>query len=297
MQVEVRRGCVSSIYRTMPRASLPARTSTPKHRTPGVKTFHSLRKRKSTPPEPIAEIAEPAQDVIKEDEVNPEADLEAWQEFAADNYEMVEQLPLELHRNYRLLRELDDGCTAQTAKLHVLIREYISLRIPPSPTPIVDSASHIEHTDEPEATTPPPKPSTTLNPEDTLNPQPEVQNAEALGVPIPDGQGGLILPNLAKVVAEEAPDTAEPLAKSMAHQATPTDHKHLDQDETLPGRAVSAPQALAPSIADKGRKASVVMAEISRLAREIVRNGEEKVAVAAGAYNSVSPPANPLVPA
>lgn len=36
-------------------------------------------------------------------------ELEAWQDFAADHYETVEQLPLELHRNFRLLRELDDG--------------------------------------------------------------------------------------------------------------------------------------------------------------------------------------------
>ena len=42
-------------------------------------------------------------------DADPEAELEAWQEFVADHYEMVEQLPLELHRNFRLLRELDDG--------------------------------------------------------------------------------------------------------------------------------------------------------------------------------------------
>lgn len=40
--------------------------------------------------------------------MDPEQELEQWQDFAVDHYEMVEQLPLELHRNYRLLRELDD---------------------------------------------------------------------------------------------------------------------------------------------------------------------------------------------
>jgi hypothetical protein len=44
------------------------------------------------------------------EEFTLEQQLEAWQEFAAEHYEMVEQLPLELHRNFRLLRELDDGC-------------------------------------------------------------------------------------------------------------------------------------------------------------------------------------------
>jgi hypothetical protein len=41
--------------------------------------------------------------------MDPEKELEHWQDFAVDHYEVVEQLPLELHRNYRLLRELDDG--------------------------------------------------------------------------------------------------------------------------------------------------------------------------------------------
>lgn len=44
-----------------------------------------------------------------EGEMDATEELEAWQDFAADHYETVEQLPLELHRNFRLLRELDDG--------------------------------------------------------------------------------------------------------------------------------------------------------------------------------------------
>lgn len=44
-----------------------------------------------------------------EEEADATEELEAWQDFAADHYETVEQLPLELHRNFRLLRELDDG--------------------------------------------------------------------------------------------------------------------------------------------------------------------------------------------
>jgi len=47
--------------------------------------------------------------------MDPEKELEHWQDFAVEHYEMVEQLPLELHRNYRLLRELDDGVAG---KLH-----------------------------------------------------------------------------------------------------------------------------------------------------------------------------------
>jgi hypothetical protein len=49
-----------------------------------------------------------------EKEFTLEQQLEAWQEFAAEHYEIVEQLPLELHRNFRLLRELDDGCMGES---------------------------------------------------------------------------------------------------------------------------------------------------------------------------------------
>lgn len=45
--------------------------------------------------------------------MDPEKELEHWQDFAVEHYEMVEQLPLELHRNYRLLRELDDGVSCK----------------------------------------------------------------------------------------------------------------------------------------------------------------------------------------
>lgn len=47
--------------------------------------------------------------------MDPEKELEHWQDFAVEHYEMVEQLPLELHRNYRLLRELDDGVAGMLA--------------------------------------------------------------------------------------------------------------------------------------------------------------------------------------
>lgn len=39
--------------------------------------------------------------------MTPDKVAEMWAEFSADHYEIVEQLPLELHRNSRLLRELD----------------------------------------------------------------------------------------------------------------------------------------------------------------------------------------------
>ncbi|ODN83485.1 hypothetical protein L202_01621 [Cryptococcus amylolentus CBS 6039] len=61
--------------------------------------------------------------------IDTQQELEAWQEFAADHYETVEQLPLELHRNFRLLRELDDGALAQLGMLQDSMRQYIQERI------------------------------------------------------------------------------------------------------------------------------------------------------------------------
>jgi hypothetical protein len=97
----------------MPRRSLPADLATPRlsTSTPS-RPRQSLRKRKSpTPDDPPPPALVP--DNGQEDEEDPEAEFEAWQDFAAEHYEMVEQLPLELHRNFRLLRELDDGCAGE----------------------------------------------------------------------------------------------------------------------------------------------------------------------------------------
>lgn len=44
----------------------------------------------------------PSTDGLDQDKI-----LELWAQFTADHYEMVEQLPLELHRNSRLLKEMD----------------------------------------------------------------------------------------------------------------------------------------------------------------------------------------------
>lgn len=123
-----------------PRKSLPARLVTPaqttsrKRKTPNSTPARPQKRQRraenhveleaeaeadssSLPPlsniEPDEPKGEPEADevILEPTEEELEAELEAWQDFAADHYEMVEQLPLELHRNFRLLRELDDGCT------------------------------------------------------------------------------------------------------------------------------------------------------------------------------------------
>lgn len=60
-----------------------------------------------TPP-PATRSQRLAAEVKSDDEMTDDKVAELWSEFAADHYEIVDQLPLELHRNSRLLRELDE---------------------------------------------------------------------------------------------------------------------------------------------------------------------------------------------
>jgi hypothetical protein len=55
----------------------------------------------------------------KAEEFTEEEKQDMWLDFAAERYEIVEQLPLELHRNFRLLRDLDDGCICRSTSLGI----------------------------------------------------------------------------------------------------------------------------------------------------------------------------------
>ena len=55
----------------------------------------------------------------KAEDFTEEEKQDMWLDFAAERYEIVEQLPLELHRNFRLLRELDDGCICRSTSLGI----------------------------------------------------------------------------------------------------------------------------------------------------------------------------------
>ncbi|KAG1837704.1 hypothetical protein DFJ58DRAFT_734200 [Suillus subalutaceus] len=56
-------------------------------------------------------------------------ELEIWDAFKEEHHEILEQLPLSLHRQYTLIRELDDQSNAYHADLLDNIRKYIALRI------------------------------------------------------------------------------------------------------------------------------------------------------------------------
>ena len=120
-----------------PRKSLPASRSTPKRSSLPTRSNTSIEKSSgqaiSTPTRPKRSRPSRGDDddheatadgqgdgpanvkaaKVKNVALYREKELEAWQDFAADHYEMVEQLPLELHRSFRLLRELDDTCVGE----------------------------------------------------------------------------------------------------------------------------------------------------------------------------------------
>lgn len=102
----------------------------------------------------------------------------------------------------------------------------------------------------------------------------EINRPEDLGKPLPDGQGGLLLP-------AHNPDAG---IEQSARLPFP------DTDAALRINTKGREQnGETPSMAGKGQtRPGVLLMDIGRLAREIVRNGEEKVAVAVGAYNAVS---------
>ncbi|ORX38443.1 hypothetical protein BD324DRAFT_620889 [Kockovaella imperatae] len=266
----------------MPRKSLPAAASTPQRgpapQRANTSVKRSTRQASPTPTRPkrrrrgqehasdeegeenSASVREVESEDAKPDangkiSLGPEKELEAWQDFAADHYEMIEQLPLELHRTFRLLRELDETCVAQTNDLETVIRRYIAKRMG------IQAAERIELETN----------------------VPVIESA----APIPDGQGGLLAP------PDGAEEGTEEALEVESRRAFPEEGKGQEGDVEMECDAVG--QAKDPS-ADQGKdeeegktdtRASELLPDIGRLAREMVRNGEEKVALAVGAYNAI----------
>ena len=95
---------------------------------------------------------------------------------------------------------------------------------------------------------------------------------QEMGVPHPDGAGGLVLQPPLTDNASEAEEVEE-----------------IEGRREFPGPEPEREMLVAP-VEPRTPQPHDLLPEIGRLAREIVRTGEEKVAVAVGAYNSVRPP-------
>ncbi|RXK42421.1 hypothetical protein M231_00411 [Tremella mesenterica] len=316
-----------------PRLSLSFSTSTPRTRPPPRSVSTQKRKTAYTPevtpqtrlslstrrtrrgksPSLPAEPEPEVEKVVKDGEEDLEQELEAWQEFSADHYEIVEQLPLELHRNFRLLRELDNSNVAQIHRLEKLVRAYISHRLdhkylrPPSIPTTSRSNSHIRNGTIDEETK-----ELAAAAEDGKVAEEHQHRADHMGVPIPDGRGGLVLPanteeeiepRLAfppvrrdEITNQTADENVDPTSMKTQTYGEPSgtvsergEETGSQIDRTSPSKTPSRFSDLSRNPSkqpDKNRPVSI-LPEIARLVRDIVRNGEEKLAVAVGAYNSV----------
>jgi len=125
----------------------------------------------------------------------------------------------------------------------------------------------------------------------------ELASVMEIGIPASDGQGGEVMPAPEPEVEVDIEMSAE--GEVEAEQTTTTEEGRL----AFPARSPNLPDtnALPESIEDRTQGVAEktelkkdncgwkLLPEIARLAREMVKNGEEKVAVAQGAYNSVSP--------
>ncbi|KAH7907967.1 hypothetical protein BJ138DRAFT_1182057 [Hygrophoropsis aurantiaca] len=64
------------------------------------------------------------------DDLNEEGkeDLEGWNAFKEEHHEILDQLPLSLHRQYTLMRELDEQTQSYKAEVLDNIKQYVALR-------------------------------------------------------------------------------------------------------------------------------------------------------------------------
>ncbi|CAE6414973.1 unnamed protein product [Rhizoctonia solani] len=96
-------------------------------------------KRKRGVPKTAADV-EATAILLPEDQEKPDTEPEdpavaEWSAFAQDHYELVEQLPLSIHRSYSLMRELDDLAQSNTARILPATQAYIALRDSLGPKP------------------------------------------------------------------------------------------------------------------------------------------------------------------
>lgn len=211
----------------------------------------------------------------------------------------------------------------QQAKLESLIREYISARLQAAapkaeekevhesteqasevrgPEEVADLPPNGGPADQPDVSEEATQPNghtadTPVDVEPVVYENEHILAAEAEGVPVPDGQGGLVLPPVetnGDVPPAEEHHVPIPFpwapATPPGGDLTPTLMPADEDSNPTP----SVPQ---PSVAPISRRSAAqqppstgphtVLPHIARLAREILRTGEEKVAVALGAYNSI----------
>ena len=126
----------------------------------------------------------------------------------------------------------------------------------------------------------------------------EPESVLDMGIPESDGEGGQVMPapvpqaEVADIDTEgrgtnEEAEVDQEAAAEEGRRAFPLVSPTQPEADVLPPQAIKEdPQPVTET--KKDNRGWALLPEIARLAKEMVKNGEEKVAVAQGAYNSVS---------
>ncbi|KAG8748308.1 hypothetical protein FRC10_007699 [Ceratobasidium sp. 414] len=246
-------------------------------------------KRKRTAPKPLPDPDDAVfiVPVVEPEKPEPEPEDPAvaeWNTFAQDHYELVEQLPLSLHRSFSLIRELDDLVQDTTARILPATRAYIALREsmllnpkqPPQHAPSgLDLLAHVSAAVEPPAPSiVPPLPG--QEPEPPTNPVPNL----AL-TPLPAPVDNVVHMD-EDVPAPEAPAAAvDPGPNSSGPSADPAQ----PPANLAPAHpALIQPVPTAPPLPSDSR---ALLTLIATLASDAVRASNEKVGIANTVYQTV----------
>lgn len=169
---------------------------------------------------------------------------------------VVEQLPLELHRNFALLRELDDQTRQHTVKLLETVRKYVVARLGIERVP-EGHALRQEVGAQVEARTE----------------RPAVETVAVNGHASPNGSA-----------AQPADGSQDPAPQAPVRDAQASASAIATASPPRPG--TSAYDAKLRSLG-LTPASSALLPELARLSREVVQGADDQLGVAQGAYNSV----------
>ncbi|CAE6456223.1 hypothetical protein ACGC1H_006199 [Rhizoctonia solani] len=200
--------------------------------------------------------------LLPEEQEKPEAESEDpavadWHAFAQDHYELVEQLPLSIHRSFSLMRELDDLAQSNTARIVPATKAYIALRESLAPRPKghrrapsgLDLLAHVSAVVEPPTVNSPGVP--------------ETPPANGHAEPAPD----------VPMSAADPTPVSPPLASATAEPGIPTNPE--------------LPVSSAPPSDDFPHDTRRLLTLIATLASDAVRASSEKLGIANAVYHSV----------
>lgn len=195
--------------------------------------------------------------------------------------------------------------TAQSTLLLAKMRDYLAYRLGPKRAVFSKAAEATEDAGEPaadaeEAIAEGQEGHAEVNDTDVVNSEPPpkpvvpetVNGPEDMGMPVPDGQGGVLLP------AADEPE--EPVEERLSFPDAPAEANGGPEGTSISVPREANAEAGPSTVNETGLSREEqpvyidVLPEIGKLSREIVRNAEEKLAIAVGAYNTVRRPSGEL---